>query len=79
MTGQFYSTGDVAREAGVQRYQLEYLLETRQIPEPVIRVAGKRVWNEAELEQAMRILHQEGRGMIRGRRRDMEAMRKTEE
>lgn len=51
-----YSTGTAARKLGVKRYQLEYLLETDQVPEPALRVAGKRVWTLDEVERVGRFL-----------------------
>ena len=51
-----YSTGSVARKLGVKRYQLEYLLETDQVPEPRLRVAGKRIWDQDEVDRTARIL-----------------------
>jgi len=61
MSERLYSTGDVARRLGIQRYQLEYLVETQQIPEPAVRVAGKRVWNEAEVQEAAKFLERKER------------------
>ncbi len=55
-----YSTGGVARILGIQRYRLEYLLETGQIPEPKQRVAGRRSWSREEVEEAERIVEAKG-------------------
>lgn len=49
---KFYSTREVAEALGLRRYQLAYLLETHQVPEPALRVAGKRVWSKKEMEAA---------------------------
>jgi len=51
-----YSTGEVARRLALQRYQLDYLLETGQVAEPQHRLAGKRLWTEAEVRAAERAL-----------------------
>ena len=52
------STGQVARRLGVRTYQLTYLLETEQLPEPRLRVAGKRAWTDDEIEEVARVLRQ---------------------
>ena len=56
MNEKLYSTGDVAERLGLRRYQLDYLLETNQILEPLQRVAGKRVWTKEELDRAEAVL-----------------------
>ena len=50
------STGEVAERLGIPTYKLQYLLSTDQVPEPAMRVAGKRAWREDEIQQARRVL-----------------------
>ena len=50
------STGEVARRLGVQPYRLHYLVTTGRVPEPALRVAGKRAWTNAELQAAKEAL-----------------------
>ncbi len=61
MTQRFYSTGEVARRLGLKPYQLNYLLETDQVEEPSLRVAGKRVWTQDELDCVGQVLYQRDR------------------
>jgi len=56
MRTRLYSTRDVAQKLGVRRYRLDYLLETGRIPEPSLRIAGKRIWSADELEAAASVL-----------------------
>ncbi len=49
MKKNFYSSGDVAKELNVPRYLLLQWLEAGKIPEPQLRVAGKRLFSEEEL------------------------------
>lgn len=49
MKQNFYSSGDVARQLNVPRYLLLQWLEAGKLPEPQLRVAGKRVFSEEEL------------------------------
>ena len=50
------STGEVADRLGIPTYKLQYLLSTGQIPEPTIRLAGKRAWRYSEIQKARQIL-----------------------
>ena len=58
---QIYSTTEVAHQLGIQRYQLDYLLETQQLPEPKLRVAGKRLWTNQDIERAAELLQATGK------------------
>ena len=51
---QAVSTGDLARDIGLQRYQLEYLIETGAVPDTALRVAGNRVWSADQVEAVKR-------------------------
>jgi DNA-binding transcriptional MerR regulator len=55
-TKRLYSVGDVAKQLNIPRYSLQYLLEHGHIPEPVQRVAGRRVFTTEEIENARLIL-----------------------
>ncbi len=50
------STGEVADRLNIPTYTLQYLLSTDQVPEPAMRVAGKRAWRKDEIQQARRVL-----------------------
>ena len=58
------SSGEAAEELGIPPYTLQYLLSTGTLPEPELRLAGKRVWCPGEIEKARRILQrkEESRG-----------------
>ena len=51
-----YSFGDAARQLGIARYRLNYLLEQGVIPEPRQRVGGRRMFTTADIENARQIL-----------------------
>ena len=50
-TKQFYSITDCSRLLGVQEHRIAYAHRTSKLPEPKIRVAGKRVYSPAELRR----------------------------
>ena len=50
-TKQFYSITDVSRLLGVQEHRIAYAHRTGKLPEPKIRVAGKRVYSLADLRR----------------------------
>jgi DNA-binding transcriptional MerR regulator len=52
------SSGELARELGIKRYQLEYMLEMDKLPDTPMRVAGKRIWSPAVVAQIKEILRQ---------------------
>jgi hypothetical protein len=45
----FFSLGDVARILRCQPYQVVYLISTRQVPEPRLRIGGKRIFTMADI------------------------------
>jgi excisionase family DNA binding protein len=53
-----YTTGELARRLGLNRYQLNYLIEAGHIPEPQTRSSGRRLFNEEEARKAELILQQ---------------------
>ena len=50
-TKTFYSITDCSRLLGVQEHRIAYAHRTSKLPEPKIRVAGKRVYSPAELRR----------------------------
>lgn len=44
MTTQYFSLGDVSRLLDVQPHRITYLLATRQVGEPSLRIGNKRVF-----------------------------------
>ncbi len=46
---ELYSMSDVADLLKVQQHKIHYLLATKQVPEPRLRVAGKRLWRLEEI------------------------------
>ena len=50
-TKQFYSLTDCSRLLGVKEHRVAYAHRTGKLPEPKIRVAGKRVYSPADLRR----------------------------
>ena len=46
---ELFSLTDVADLLKVPAHKIHYLLQTRQVPEPRLRVAGKRLWRLEEI------------------------------
>lgn len=53
---ELLSSGAVAERFGIHRAKLIYLLERREIPEPAIKVAGRRLFSQGEAERIGEIL-----------------------
>ena len=49
MQPELYSTSEVADLLQVQPHRILYQLSTRAVPEPKLRVAGKRLWTLDEI------------------------------
>jgi hypothetical protein len=49
MNHTLYSLGDVAQLLRTQPHKIHYLLTTRQIPEPAIRIGSRRIWTMEEI------------------------------
>jgi len=49
MENNFFSLKDVAGVAHTQAYKIHYWLANGMIPEPKIRVGGRRVWTLPEI------------------------------
>jgi hypothetical protein len=47
----YFLLGDVARILRCQPYQIVYLLTTRQVPEPALRIGNKRVFTIADMQR----------------------------
>jgi hypothetical protein len=57
-TPDFYLLKDVARILRCRPYQIAYLLSTRQVPEPALRIGNKRVFtaeNIGRIAERLRI------------------------
>ena len=50
MKNKFYSTIDCAKAAGIQEYRIAYAHRTGKVPEPELKVAGKRIYQQHEVE-----------------------------
>jgi hypothetical protein len=49
MQQQLFSLGDVARLLKAKPHHIVYLLSVGAVPEPQLRVAGKRLWTHQEI------------------------------
>ena len=47
----YFLLGDVARILRCQPYQIVYLLTTRQVPEPTLRIGNRRVFTIADVQR----------------------------
>ena len=56
MITEYLSSGGVARLLNVPLYKVSYLLSTMAVAEPATRVAGKRLWNPAEVAALAKVL-----------------------
>lgn len=50
MKNTLYSTMDCAKAAGIQEYRLAYAHRTGKIAEPEQKVAGKRIYQQHEVD-----------------------------
>lgn len=67
-TENLYSTAEMAGRLSVKFYRIEYLLATRQICEPALRIAGRRVWTEQEIQEVAEVIKELGSGTVDRRR-----------
>lgn len=51
-----YLLGEVAKILGCRPHQIDYLLKTRQVPEPERRLANKRLFSERDILRLARLL-----------------------
>jgi hypothetical protein len=56
---QHYLLGEVAKILGCRPHQIDYLLKTRQVPEPERRIANKRLFLERDIRLLARRLKTE--------------------
>lgn len=56
MHTELYSLGDVARLLAVKPHRILYALSVGAVAEPALRVAGKRLWNAAEVAALSEVL-----------------------
>jgi hypothetical protein len=49
-----YLLGEIARILGRRPHQIDYLLKTRQVPEPAQRIANKRIFTEEDVVRLAR-------------------------
>ena len=56
MNNELFSSGAVARKLNIQLHKINYMISTAAIPEPALRVAGKRVWNADEVAALAEVL-----------------------
>ena len=49
MPQQLLSTTDCSRRLGVQEHRIQYAHRSGRVPEPELRVAGKRIYTDADL------------------------------
>jgi hypothetical protein len=56
MNAEYFSLGDVARTLAVKPHRILYALSVGAVAEPALRVAGKRLWNPAEVAALSEVL-----------------------
>jgi len=47
---EFFSSGQAARELGINRWRLTYLIESGQVPDAARRFAGRRMFTREEVQ-----------------------------
>jgi excisionase family DNA binding protein len=53
-----YTTGELAKRLGLNRHQLNYLIEAGHIPEPQTRSGGRRLFTQEEADSAQRLVNE---------------------
>lgn len=56
MNAELFSLGDIARMLTVKPHRILYALSVGAVAEPALRVAGKRLWNPAEVAALSEVL-----------------------
>lgn len=59
MNETLFSMKEVARILRVQPYQIAYLLNTNRVPEPKVRLGGRRAFAAEDIERLAARLHVE--------------------
>lgn len=54
MNAELFSLGDIARMLAVKPHRILYALSVGAVAEPALRVAGKRLWNAAEVSEVLK-------------------------
>jgi DNA-binding transcriptional MerR regulator len=63
-TTKLYSISEVADLFEKQNYHINYLLVTGKIPEPANRVAGKRLFDDGDIDRIREFFESKTRGEI---------------
>lgn len=56
MENEYFSLSQVADQLQVKHHRIQYLLTTRAVAEPALRVAGKRLWSRPEIAALSEVL-----------------------
>jgi hypothetical protein len=56
MTQQLYLMSDVSRMLGVPAHRIAYLLMTRKVPEPPLRLGNRRMFSLADVQRVAKAL-----------------------
>lgn len=64
---QHFLLGEVAKILACRPHQIDYLLKTRQVPEPEQRIANKRLFSERDVARLARRLKVEPDWSVAGR------------
>lgn len=67
MKQQHYLLGEVAKMCGTLPHRLAYLLCTGAVPEPVLWIGGKRVFNPREVEHIRQVVAERAARKEKGR------------
>lgn len=57
MTNEMFLLGDVARQLDVRPHQVVYLLQSRQVPEPALRLGCRRIFSAEDVRRIAAKLH----------------------
>jgi DNA-binding transcriptional MerR regulator len=55
---EHYSTGEAARELGMQRWKLSYLVERGDVPPPSVALPGRWVFTREDIERIRKALNE---------------------
>jgi DNA-binding transcriptional MerR regulator len=59
MVEAVYTSGQVARLVGLPRHRLTYLIESELLPEPSLRVPGRRLFTAGDVNHIREMLSQQ--------------------
>jgi hypothetical protein len=60
MEKHHFSTGEAARELGLPRWKLSYLVERGDVPAPSVALPGRWVFTQADIERIRQVLAERG-------------------